>query len=465
MRLRSPLIEEIETTLSSVDIFRIFKDEPYVFFLDSGMDHQKLGRYSFIGFDPFLVFRSKEADPFEELKTLLADYRLDSSDTRIPFTGGAVGYLSYDLYRFLENVPTRAVDDIGIPDCSIPFYDVVIAFDHLKDKAYISSSGFPELDETERLARARQRFESVKNRIETAHRSAIAEPVAPPAPEEEPELTANFTKDEYIEAIRRAKEHISAGDIYQVNLSQRFTAALPMDAADLFERLRKINPAPFSAYLDHGEVQIVSASPERFLSKRGRRIETRPIKGTRPRGRDYIEDEALKIELKASAKDNAEHVMIVDLERNDLGRVCEYGSILPTEFAILETYSTVFHLASTVSGTLREGVDAVDCLTNCFPGGSITGAPKIRSMEIIDSIEPNKRSAYTGAIGYIGFNGNMDMSVVIRTFIIKDGQAYFHVGGGIVADSDASAEYQETLDKAKALMESLGVKNREGVTV
>lgn len=469
---REPLIiDEIDTPFSSTGLFRLFRNEPYPFFLDSGMDRQKLGRFSFLGFDPFLIFRSKgdliqiiedgkvkelkRDNPFYVLKTLFNRYKLETKDISFPFIGGAVGYFSYDLCHHLEKLPSKALDDLNLPDCYILFYDAVIIFDHLKDKTYIASCGFPKLDKYERSKRAKRRLGNIKERIDRA--SIITKNPINELPDVHPRgVHWNFKKEEYISAVERAKEYITRGDIYQVNLSQRFSCDIKIPPSILFERLRAINPAPFSAYLDFKDVKIVSASPERFLCKKGRNIHTRPIKGTRPRGPDMIEDERLKIELLNSPKDRAEHVMIVDLERNDLGRICEYGTVLPTEFIILEAYSTVFHLVSTVSGILREDVDAIDCLVNCFPGGSITGAPKIRSMEIIDELEPTKRSIYTGSIGYIGFNGNMDTSIVIRTFIIKDDKAYFQVGGGIVADSDPEMEYQETLDKAKALIESLG---------
>ena len=465
----SIIIEEIDTPFSSIGFFKLFKKEPYLFFLDSGMDRQKLGRFSFLGFDPFLTLRSKEDNiriieegkvtqlkghnPFYLLKDLLNRYRLKTEDLPFPFIGGAVGYFSYDLCHHLEEIPSNASDDLNIPDSYILFYDRVIIFDHLKDKAYIASCGFPELKKNKRLERARSRLKDVKDKIKNIEASPR---YLENALFKELRISCNFKKEEYIQAINEAKEYIQKGDIYQVNLSQRFSCKISLSPQALFERLRSINPAPFSAYFDFNDVKVVSASPERFLCKRGRHIHARPIKGTRPRGKDPFEDENLKIELLNSAKDRAEHIMIVDLERNDLGRICEYGTVLPTEFISLETYSTVFHLISTVSGILREDIDAVDCLINCFPGGSITGAPKIRSMGIIDELEPTKRSVYTGSIGYIGFNGNMDTSIVIRTFIIKDGCAYFQVGGGIVADSDPEMEYQETLDKAKALIESLG---------
>jgi para-aminobenzoate synthetase component 1 len=276
-------------------------------------------------------------------------------------------------------------------------------------------------------------------------------------------ISSNFTKEEYCRTIERAKELIARGDIYQVNLSQRLKSNFDSDPFELYLRLRSINPAPFAAYLNFDGFKIVSASPERFLKICGRDIETRPIKGTRPRGSNDIEDLLLKRQLLSSAKDSAEHIMIVDLERNDLGRISEYGSVKPTEFIILETYSTVHHLVSTVSGKLRNGVDIVDCLKNCFPGGSITGAPKVRSMEVIEELEPTRRGIYTGSIGYIDFCGNADLSIVIRTIVIKDKSAYFQVGGGIVADSDPEKEYQETLDKARALVEAVNIQKACGL--
>jgi para-aminobenzoate synthetase component 1 len=268
-------------------------------------------------------------------------------------------------------------------------------------------------------------------------------------------IRANFTPEEYIKAVDRVREYIAAGDVFQVNLSQRFEANLKVSPYELFRRLRQVNPAPFASYLNFGEVTIASASPERFLKVQGDLVETRPIKGTRPRGRDLAEDESLAQELLHSIKDKAENVMIVDLERNDLGRVCRYGSIKVTELAILETFPTVFHLTSTVVGRLRQGESNIDLLKATFPGGSITGAPKIRAMEIIDELEPTKRSVYTGSIGYLGFDGDIDLNIVIRTFLIKKDKAYFQVGGGIVYDSNPQAEYIETLDKAKALIQAL----------
>jgi para-aminobenzoate synthetase component 1 len=270
-------------------------------------------------------------------------------------------------------------------------------------------------------------------------------------------LAANFSHDGYLRAVANAREYICAGDIFQVNLSQRFDVDINISPYELYKCLRKINPAPFASYLNFEGVSIVGASPERFLKLRGDLVETRPIKGTKPRGRTPEEDQALAQSLLRSVKDRAENIMIVDLERNDIGRVCRYGTVRVAELAILETYPTVFHLTSTVVGQLGEGKHRLDLLKATFPGGSITGAPKVRAMEIIDELEPTRRSVYTGALGYLGFNGDMDLNIVIRTIIIKDGRAYFQVGGAIVYDSVPEAEYIETLDKGKALMQALGL--------
>ncbi len=271
-----------------------------------------------------------------------------------------------------------------------------------------------------------------------------------------PRLTSHFTLAAYCKAVERVKEYIAAGDIFQANLSQRFASPLSFSPWMLYKRLRSINPAPFAAYLSYPELVIASASPERFLKVKHGVVETRPIKGTRPRGKDPEEDRRLRTELLSSAKDRAELTMIIDLERNDLGRVCSFGSVHVPELIVLEEYPTVFHLVATVRGTLAPGKDLVDLLKATFPGGSITGAPKIRAMEIIEELEPVTRGVYTGAIGDLGFDGSADLNIVIRTFIIKDGWAYFQVGGGIVADSDPEMEYWETIHKGRALMLALG---------
>ena len=450
----SPVIEKIEIPQSPAVIFDALQNYPYLFFLDSALQNKKLGRFSFLGCEPFLVFKSKgdsialeysdgkresfKANPFLALRDIFKKYRCENFNKDLPFTSGGVGYFSYDMKNFIENLPDIAADDLDLPDCVMGFYDVVMIYDHLKNETYISGPSSGRLNE-------------FRDRIQKCISCESSLLDGTPA-----KLSSNFSKLEYIKTIKKAKQYIKKGDIYQVNISQRFETDLKMPPSRLYSKLRAISPAPFASYLGFEDVSILSSSPERFLLKRGDDIETRPIKGTRPRGKNKQSDLLLERELKKSIKDNAEHIMIVDLERNDLGRICDYGSIAPTESAILEKYSNVSHLVSTVSGKLKKRTDPIDCLLAAFPGGSITGAPKVRSMEIIEELEPVKRSVYTGAIGYISFTGDMDLSIAIRTLIVKKDKVYFSVGGGIVADSDPEEEYQETLDKAQGLMLALG---------
>ena len=480
IRNRYPLIEEVGTSLTAPELFELINDKPHSFFLDSCMDPRRLGRYSFLGSEPFLVISSRGSEitlirgkerevqrgnPFDTIGKLLEAFRLDHCPAPVPFLGGAVGYFGYDLCHFTERLPCTAMDDLRLPECYFAFYDTILAFDHLEKKAYIVATGFPEMEEGQRLRRARMRLEETKSWLHAT--SVIQETDLPrsrilgdsefESQHESQEITlkSNFTPEEYVSAVNRVREYIAAGDVFQVNLSQRFEADLKISPFELYRRLRAVNPAPFAGYLNFPEVTVVSASPERFLKVQSDLVETRPVKGTRPRGRNPIEDERLADELTHSAKDRAENLMIVDLERNDLGRVCRYGTVKVTELAILETFPTVFHLTSTVTGRLRRGKTNIDLLKATFPGGSITGAPKVRAMEIIDEIEPTRRSVYTGSMGYLGFNDDMDINIVIRTFLIKEGKVYFQVGGGIIYDSDAEAEYVETLDKAKALIRAL----------
>ncbi len=469
---RYPLVEEIDTPFTASQIFELFRNHPFSFFLDSGMDPERLGRYSFMGSEPFLVLSSSGEDisvsrngvrenrrgnPFDVIGELLKVYSLDCCLTGIPFNGGVVGYFGYDLCHFIERLPSTAINDLNLPECYLAFYHTVVTFDHLKGKVILIATGFPELDEGRRKRRAGESLENVRSKI-LSH---------VPRLNREPStfgqgivLKVNIPKEEYLKAVEIAREYIMAGDIFQVNLSQRFEVDINFEPYELYKKLRRINPAPFASYLNFGEVSVVSASPERFLKVEGDWIETRPIKGTRPRGKFPKEDITLANELLTSVKDRAENIMIVDLERNDIGRVCRYGTVKVTELATLEMHPTVFHLTSTVEGRLREGKNRIDLLKATFPGGSITGAPKVRAMEIIDELEPARRSVYTGSIGYMSFSGEMDLNIVIRTFLIKDGKAYFQVGGGIVYDSEPEAEYKETIDKAKALVQALGISSQ-----
>lgn len=452
------LIQEIKTDLNSFESYLLFKDEPYSFFLDSGRDPDSLGRYSFIGGNPFLVFASKAdaitvktktetktytGQPFDELQKLLKQYQMDYQ-SQFPFLGGAVGYFSYDLCHHLEEFPRSAVDDVNVPDCFMGFYDGIVIVDHKENKTYVAALGINE-NEADIVNRLTEKFVG-DPKVKIRSDFKINENV---------EFRGNFTKPEYMKALDAVHEYILAGDIYQTNLTQRFNADLQISPLELYSELRKINPAPFASYIDFGEGQIVSSSPERFILVQGRNIETRPIKGTMPRGKTPEEDAANRETLVNSEKDKAELLMIVDLERNDLGKIAKTGTVKVPELFKLETYQTVFHLVSTVTAELKDGLDAIDCVKATFPGGSITGAPKIRAMEIIDELEPTQRNIYTGSIGYIGFNGDLDLNIVIRTIVCKDGKGYFQVGGGIVWDSDNESEYQETFDKGRALMDAL----------
>jgi para-aminobenzoate synthetase component 1 len=452
-------IKKIATTLDAFQLYTLFKDESYSFILESGMDYDQLGRYSFIGSNPFLLFSSKEqdisiwqngttthfeGDPLEAFRDVLSRYRMNYRSD-LPFIGGAVGYLGYDLCHHIEDLPRAAIDDQDLPDCHFGIYDGVIIVDHLKGETYIASLGI--------AGNVNQTIERIEQIITNGQNSGLS--INIPKRERPVKPESNFTKPDYITAVNRIKEYIRSGDVYQVNMTQRFTCEMERTPYELYAKLRKLNPAPFAGFIDFGVGHIVSSSPERFIRIQGRTIETRPIKGTRPRGMTPEEDRANREELLSSEKDKAELLMIVDLERNDLGRISKKGSVNVTELFHLEEYATVYHLVSTIVGELRDDCDVVDCLKATFPGGSITGAPKIRAMEIIDELEPTQRNIYTGAIGYIGLNGDMDLNIAIRTIVCKDDRAYFQVGGGIVWDSDAESEYQETLHKAKSLIEAL----------
>jgi para-aminobenzoate synthetase component 1 len=366
---------------------------------------------------------------------LLAE-RKPENDRDLPLPGGAVGAFGYDLGQHLEKLPHRAEDDLDFPDLVLGFYDRLVSVDHQEQKASIVELA----DRTPKRAIEPGTYDE-------AFGGTSAELAR----------GANFTRDRYLDAVRRAKDYIAAGDVYQVNLSQRFHARVDAPPFEVYRRLREISPAPYAAFLQFGRRAILSSSPEQFLELRGRALVTRPIKGTRRRSAQDDEDERLRQELHASPKDDAELAMIVDLERNDLGRVCEYGSVKVVQPKTLESHPTVHHLVATIEGKLRRGLGPVDVLKATFPGGSITGAPKIRAMEIIDELEPTRRAFYTGAIGALGFDGSMNLSIAIRTLLADGPDYFFQAGGAIVADSDPLAEYDETLAKAAAMARALGV--------
>ncbi len=419
-------------------------------FLDGGLDH-----FSFIAIDPFLILNNDSKHPFERLDKLISSYPLDTEVNLPPFQGGVAGYWAYDLCADLENIHLQPTDIFDFPRMIVGLYDLVIAFDHLKKQAWIFSSGYPEQQLLGRKKRAEKRLRwaeeninqikmlddiSDKNYIHCA-------------------LNSNFTQKEYCQAVERVVRYIEAGDIFETNIAQRFEGRFDKELSnfDLYKKLRSVNTAPFSSYLNWGEVVLASASPERFLSLKAGIVETKPIKGTAPRGKNTEEDQRFAKLLLGSEKDKAENVMIVDLMRNDLSKVCLPDSVMVNKLCELESFATVHHLVSTISGELSPTKKAIHLLEACFPGGSVTGAPKLRSMEIIAEIEPHRRGPYCGAIGYIGFNGDMDTAITIRTYAIKNNRISFHGGGAIVLDSDPEAEYQETLHKVgvlKSILES-----------
>jgi para-aminobenzoate synthetase component 1 len=487
--MSAPLVEELIPVPDPVECCARLRGMPYLLFLDSARDPGRLGRYSFLAADPAIVVHGKgsrawsldtrtgtetplETHALAGVRALLAPHHVDAIPDLPPFQGGAAGYLAYDWGAVLERLPSPRYDDLAISDVIFPIYDWVIAWDHLERRAWLISTGLPDLGPeksqrcSDRLALVRERLSSYSLSTETLSwiRPASAHRLdpAPSYPVSDAELAAgldlrsSFTHRGYLDALTRVREYIIAGDIFQANLSQRFEAPLTESPWTLYQRLRSINPAPFAAFLEFGDLTVASASPERFLRlDAARQIEARPIKGTRPRGVYPAHDAALGRALQESVKDRAENLMIVDLMRNDLSRVSLPGSVRVPELFSLERYATVHHLVSTVTGTLEPGRDAIDLLCATFPGGSITGAPKVRAMEIIAELEPSRRGVYCGSIGYISLDGVMDTSIVIRTYQVVHGRVYFSAGGGIVADSDPEQEYRETFDKARALIRAL----------
>jgi len=429
-------------------LYFIFKmgDIPFSFLLHSSMFHPEWGRYSIGGWHPSRVFSSKglefwwdgerrSGDPFQFLSRIYRENSLPSFSP-LPFIQGMVGYFAYDAGLILEDIPSLALDDLNLPDILLGFYENVIVWDHIEKKAWVI---YREEREKEFLWELLSKEKWISPQGELG------------------DFKSNFTKEGYMEAIRKAKKYIRQGDIYQVNLSQRFSITCSCSPLLYFLLLSRINPSFFSAYLNFPPLTVVSCSPERFLYLEKNVIQTRPIKGTRPRGRNKEEDEFFKRELEESEKDKAELVMIVDLERNDLGKISKKGTVRVKSLREIEAHPTVFHTVATIEGEVKEKLTPVDILRACFPGGSITGAPKIRAMQIIEELEPTRRSVYTGSIGYISFHGRMDFNIAIRTIIFKEGYAYFQVGGGIVADSSPEKEYQETLDKGLGIMRTFEV--------
>jgi para-aminobenzoate synthetase component 1 len=464
-----PRVENV-TGLTAWQACQRLADLPHLLFLDSAQPGGAVGHYSFVTADPFAWItargeyvcedggRAGRGDPFQVLGERLREFRTAPIAGLPPFQGGAAGLFGYGLCHHVERLPRPAFDDFQVPDLAVGLYDWVLGFDHERERAWLISTGLPRRT----AVRAAQRVEQVRRRLDRpAPRPPLNphEPIAMrspcwPVPGLET-VASNFCRDEYLATIRRAIDYVHAGDCFQVNVAQRLLAPARLVPLELYSRLRERNAAPFAGYFDLGEFAIASASPERFLHVDRGEVETRPIKGTRPRGRTPQEDRARAAELSASGKDRAENVMIVDLLRNDLGRVCVYGSVQVAALCRLESFRYVHHLVSEVRGRLRPECGLVDLLRAAFPGGSVTGAPKVRAMEIIAELENVARGPYCGSLGYLGFDGAMDTNLLIRTFTHGKGWLSFSVGGGIVADSEPEREYEETWHKAEGLLRAL----------
>ncbi|PHR98630.1 MAG: aminodeoxychorismate synthase, component I [Blastopirellula sp.] len=465
-----PVVIPLKQSIDALTVFQRLNQLPHCLFLDSSAQDNRLGRYSFVTADPvdFITAQVGDAGVFDDLEFRLTKYRAETIPGLPPFQGGLAGLWAYDFGREFEQIPVTKYREFSIPDLALGVYDVVVAFDHQENRAWIISQGYPETNPCGRVDVAEARAEFFLKVIEGRTVSSSLQKVCVEVPQLRREdlapsfatpysdlLLSNFSHADYLDAVQKCIDYIYAGDIFQVNLSQRLLYPAIDDAIALYERLRTRNPAPFSGFFDLGSHQIVSASPERFIQVKDSQVETRPIKGTRSRIGKTELDLYVGEALQHSEKDRAENVMIVDLMRNDLSRICLPESVQVTELCRLETYATVQHLVSTVVGQLRDSATPIDLIKATFPGGSITGAPKIRAMEIIAEMEPTARGAYCGALGYIGFDGTMDSSILIRTVTAGQGWWQFPVGGGIVAQSDPQLEYEETWHKAAGILNSL----------
>lgn len=454
-----PLIEEIPTgSMTPRRVFQKLALGPDSFLLESAGDNPVIAEYSLAGGDPFHVVETHGQDPFPVLRAAVNRLSPRPLPIDLPFWGGAVGFLSYDAARYIEKLPAAAEDDLGLPEAKFIFPRICVMFAHRTGRTYLIINELCGEDPRRSLENAIVRLTETRQRIGKG-----ARPVKRGLPKitKAPVVSANLDSGRYEQIVSKAKEYIYAGDIFQANLSVRFRVSTPGDPFSLYDRLMEINPSPFSSYLDFGTWQLASSSPERLIRLREGVVETRPIAGTRRRGRDDLEDDDLTADLILNEKERAEHVMLVDLERNDIGRVCGYGTVKPTELFTIEKYSHVIHIVSNIEGRLADGKDQFDLARAAFPGGTITGCPKVRCMEIIEELEPTRRGPYTGSIGYFGFNGNSDLNIIIRTFTVIGDYAYVQAGAGIVADSDPTREYHESVSKAAALLEAAGVKRDE----
>ena len=467
------ILADLETPVSA---FLKIGDDSFSYLLESVESQESVGRYSFLASHPSLVFESKGKtitlsrlakgiksrtsypclrSPLDELRKLLSGFKSVAVKGLPRFCGGLVGYMGYDMVRFFENIPDKNTDDLHTPDCVFMLSDTLMIFDHVnrkikvvsnvildkKSRGHLKKSYDAAVQKINHLIHQLERPLKIKTELKNAQRLL--------------DVTSNMSKEDYRKVVLKAKEYIRKGDIIQVVPSQRFKVRLKSKPFDIYRSLRSINPSPYMFYLKLSDLILIGSSPELLVRCEDGIVETRPIAGTRPRGRNEREDEALAKELLADAKEKAEHLMLVDLGRNDLGRVCSYGTVKVSEFMAIEKYSHVMHIVSRVTGRLRPDKDALDALISCFPAGTVSGAPKIRAMEIIDELEHTRRGPYAGALGYFSFSGNLDSCIIIRTITVKNGFIYIQAGGGIVSDSKPQREYRETVNKAKAMLEAV----------
>ncbi|MCC6446088.1 MAG: anthranilate synthase component I [Armatimonadetes bacterium] len=461
------LLADMETPVSA---FKKIRETDFAFLLESVETGERIGRYSFMSAEPVLIFSSKGPvveiaengkttrrtlepgeDPLMVLKSLLGRYTYVGDPGLPPFSGGAVGYIGYDMVRFFEKLPQKAADDLPFPDCSLMFTDTLLIFDHLRKNILVLCNAHVQDDPAAAYGRAIERIEHMVVKL----KQPLPHPIEPKKKLPKPEIRSNLDQIEYEKIVRKAKQYIASGDIIQAVLSQRFETSLSADPFDVYRALRSLNPSPYMYYLALNGMKIVGSSPEILVTKHGSTVTTRPIAGSCRRGDTAEEDEELIARLLSDGKERAEHIMLVDLGRNDLGRVSEYGSVKVDRLMATEKYSHVTHIVSDVRGALRPGQDQFDALRACFPAGTLSGAPKIRAMEIIEELEPHRRGPYGGAVGYFGFSGDMDTCITIRTLVFKDGTAYFQAGAGIVADSVPEKEHNESVMKARALVRAI----------
>jgi len=463
---------DFETPLSC---YSKMSDADYSFLLESVEGGERIARYSFMGSSPSLVFSSKGSkvtikegkvsrsytskDPIGELKTIISKYNFVKVRGLPRFCGGLVGYLGYDMVRFMEDIPDKNPDDLKVPDSLFMLTDMIVIFDHVDHKIKIVSNIHVKGDASKAYSEALAKIDKLAAKLKSASRAEVREPKIKHKTKTLA-IKSNVTKKEFENTVEKAKLYIKKGDIIQTVLSQRLETAIDCEPFQIYRALRSINPSPYMYYLKLGDFYLVGSSPEIMVRCEDGVVELRPIAGTRMRGSSEAEDAALEKELLADAKERAEHIMLVDLGRNDVGRVCDYNSVKVSELMTIEKYSHVMHIVSDVSGKLKKGKDMFDVVRATFPAGTVSGAPKVRAMEIIDELENRRRATYAGSIGYFSFSGNLDSCITIRTILVKDKKAYIQAGAGIVADSNPESEYHETMNKTKALIKSIETDQR-----